>query len=92
MAAKTEIVIHDASVHPSTGHVTYVLKARTTDGKASWEGPKASYGVDAHTLRDRFNGDLAQFEQWAASEHKSLIGANPELVDAVGKKKGAVIG
>lgn len=92
MAAKTEIHVHDVSVHPSTGHVTYVLKARTTDGNAVWDGPKATYGVDPHTLRDRFNGDIAQFEAWAASEHRALVGADPKLVDAVMKRKGVVIG
>jgi hypothetical protein len=92
MAAKTEVIIHDVNVHPSTGHVSYVLKTRTTDGNASWEGPKATYGVDAQTLRDRFNGDIAQFEVWAANEHKSLTGPHPDVLEAVMKRKGQVIG
>lgn len=89
--AETKIVIHDVHVHPETGHTTYTLKAETTEGTATWTGPVKQYGVDPQMLRDRFNGDISQFEKWAANEHKSIIGAHPEYVDKMMKRKGCVI-
>lgn len=88
---ETKIIIHDVHIHPETGYVTYTLKAQTTDGNRSWMGPLKQYGTDQQQLRDRYNGDIAQFEAWAAREHRSIVGVHPEFVDEMMKRKGQII-
>ena len=90
--AETAIVIHDYKVHPHTGRIEVHLKCRTVDGTASWEGPIMAYSADPQMLRDRFNGDLARFEAWAANEHKHNVGVPPGLPETLDKRKGTVIG
>lgn len=88
----THIIVHDAQVNQETGYVTYTVKTRTTEGKLTWDGPLVQYGVDAQALRDRFNGDLAEWEAYVAKEHQALTGVHVAFVDAVIKRIGAVIG
>jgi hypothetical protein len=88
---ETKIIIYDVHVHPETGYVTYTLQTVTKDGSRSWMGPKKQYGTDQQMLRDRFNSDIAQFEAWAAREHRAIVGVHPEFVDQMMKRKGQVI-
>jgi hypothetical protein len=91
MAAKTNVMIHDYKVDANTGRIELHLKSKTVDGNATWEGPVKQYSVDPQMFRDRFNGDIAQFEAWASAEHKAVVGVPPGLTDALLKRKGSVI-
>jgi len=90
--AKTEIVVHDVHVHPETGHITYTVRSRTTDGKATWDGPLKQYGIDRQALRDRFHGSIDEWEAHVALEHAPFCGADPQEVQDLIKRKGKVIG
>ena len=92
MAAVTQVVIHAYQADKDTGRIELHLKCRTVDGNHTWEGPVKQYSVDPQTLRDRFNNDVKVFEAWAAREHKSLVGIPDEVVSALMKRKGEVIG
>lgn len=90
--AETKIIITNVHNHPETGHITYTVQSETVDGGSSWKGPLKQYGCDMQMLRDRFHGKLEEFESYIASEHKPFVGAHPEIMSALEKRKGAVIG
>ena len=92
MSVMRNIVVHDSSVHPETGHITYTVKTQSTEGTATWDGPLKMYGCDAQSFHDRFNDDISQLENWIKQEHQRFMGANPDTVQAVGDRKGKVIG
>lgn len=88
----TKIIVDDTHVHPETGHITYTLTAETTHPSGAVTRIKKLYGVDKQGLKDRFNDDISQFENWAAREHRKFGGADMEFVDKILKRKGEVIG
>lgn len=88
----TKIIVDDTHVHMETGHITYTLIAETTHPSGAISRIKKQYSVDKQALRDRFNDDISQFENWAAREHSKFSGADLEFVDKILKRKGAVIG
>ena len=90
--AETTVIIHDYRVDGNTGRIEVHLKCRTVDGKASWDGPVKQYSVDPQALRDRFNGSVGEFEQWAMNEHASIVGAPPGLAEQLAKRKGTILG
>lgn len=92
MAAETQIIIEDYQQNPKTGHITVYVKSHTVDGNNSWDGPVMTYGVDAIAFKNRFGGDIAQFESWVVAEHKSITGADATLTAALEARKGKVIG
>jgi hypothetical protein len=92
MAAETQIIIVDYQQNAKTGYITVLVKSHTVDGGNSWDGPVMPYGVDTIAFKNRFGGDIAQFEAWVVAEHKSLTGANVTLTAALEARKGKVIG
>ena len=92
MEEKTEIVIHDYKVDPLNGGIEVHLKTKRTEGNNIREGRPKIYGCDRQMLRDRFNGNLEEFEAWAAREHGKLTGASESLKAQVAARKGKVIG
>lgn len=90
--AETQIIIHDVHVHHETGHVTYTLNAKTTHASGAITEVKKQYGIDAQALRDRFNDDISQFENWISQEHRKFSGADPVFVQKLLERKGTVIG
>ena len=88
----TQIVVQGAQVNSKTGHHTIFVKAVTTEGNVTFEGPQVGYGVDPQMFKHRFNRDINQVLSWVASEHLAYNGANQELVSALGALKGRVIG
>lgn len=92
MAEETQIIVHDVNVTPMTGHITYLVRTKTTKDNAEWYGPLRQYGIDQQMLRDRFHGSLDEFEAWIVKEHHSIAGAHPKLVEDVMARKGKVLG
>lgn len=90
--AESQIIIHDYHVDQNTGHVSVFVKTHTVEGSASWDGPTRRYGIDAVAFRDRFEGNVQQFENWVASEHRAYEGAHVDLVDHLLQRKGKAIG
>lgn len=88
----SSVVIHDYKVDPNTGRIELHLKCRNTEGTATWDGPVKQYSCDPQTLQDRFNGDITQFEAWAANQHKAIVGVKPGLQEELQSRKGKVIG
>ena len=90
--AESKVVIHDYKLDPNTGRVELHLKTQNTEGTATWEGPVKQYSCDQHMLRDRFNGNIEEFEAWCAREHQQLTGVHPDLHATLAARKGKVIG
>ena len=86
------VVMHEYSIDAQTGRIELHLKTKSSEDNVTWEGPIKQYTCDPQTLRDRFNGDLDTFIQWAAREHRSIVGVKPGLAEELEKRKGAVIG
>jgi len=86
--ADTKIKVRDVTVHPETGHLTYHVYAETTEGQHTWPGPVKLYGCDPQMLRDRFNGNLEEFEAWVKSQHAPFVGAHPAIQKAAMSRKG----
>lgn len=89
--AETKIVVKDVHIHPETGYVTYHVQSETVEGNQTWKGPVKQYGCDTQMLRDRFNGNLEEFEAFIKSEHGPLVGAHPKLVEAAVARKGKAL-
>ena len=89
---ETKIIIHDYHHDEVSGRIHLHLKSETTHENATWTGPIKTYSCDQHTLNDRFNGSIDEFEQWAAKQHKSNIGIHPDVVESLSSRKGKVIG
>lgn len=89
---KTEIIIDGYRHDETNGHVSVLVHARTVEGNSSWDGPKHTYGVDAIAFAHRFNSDIEQFESWIISQHRHKLGVHEKLMEALGKRKGKVIG
>jgi hypothetical protein len=92
MAVTRTIRVHDANVHPETGHITYTVSTESAEGSAVWHGPAKQYGCDPQTFHDRFNNDVSQLENWIKTEHQRFMGAHPDHVAAVEGRKGQAIG
>jgi hypothetical protein len=90
MESKT--VVKNISVNRETGHIVYHVHTVNTEGNATWNGPVKDYGVDLQMLRDRFNGNIEEFEAWILKEHAPYVGANPELTDRLLKRIGGTLG
>lgn len=88
----TSVVIHDYKVDSNTGRIELHLKCRNIEGTAMWDGPVKQYSIDPQGLQDRFNGGIAQFETWAANQHKAIVGVKPGLAEELAARKGKVIG
>lgn len=91
MAATTSVVIHDYKADALTGRIELHLKCVTADGNAAWDGPVKQYSCDPQTLRDRFNGNIEEFEAWAAKQHQSIVGVQPGLTEKLAARKGQTI-
>lgn len=91
MADKQSVVIHDYRHDAHTGRIEVHLKVKHESGNAEWHGPIRQYGCDAQTLRDRFNGNIEEFEAWAAKQHRSIEGIHPDMVQKLMERKGKVI-
>ena len=87
MAVESTVVIEDYSVDPKSGRVTVTVHTHTVDGNASWDGPSRDYSVDVQMFRDRFAGDISQFENWVANEHRSITGPPTGLANALSRRK-----
>lgn len=87
----SSVVIHDYKADAHTGRIELHLKVRNTEGSATWDGPVKQYSCDAQTLRDRFNGNLDEFEAWASREHRHNVGVKPGLHEELQARKGKVI-
>lgn len=87
----TEMIIESIGLNEQTGHVSVQVYSKTTDGTASWLGPKRTYGVDAVAFRNRFNGDVDDVLRWIASEHKQYLGHHEALQAELRKREGMVI-
>jgi len=92
MAAVTTVVVEEYSVNKMTGHITVSVHCHTVDGNASWDGPSKTYSTDIQMFRDKFQADIAVFENWVAREHSSITGPPTGLVEALAVRKGRVIG
>jgi hypothetical protein len=90
--ATSQVIVDDYHVHPQSGHITITVTTHTKTANSKWKGETKQYGCDIQTLRDRFAGDIQQFENWVAAEHKSMTGPPPGLAEAVMVRKGRVIG
>jgi hypothetical protein len=90
--ATTTTVIDDYRVDRMTGRIEVDVHCHTVAGKASWDGPKKTYGCDLQQFRDQFAGDIDAYEAWVAREHGSITGPPTGLVEALGKRKGKIIG
>jgi hypothetical protein len=92
MAQASEIVVEDVTVNPATGHITLWVKTKTTDGKASWDGPLRGYGVDASVFMYHLGGDVEQLKSYVHGRHRAYMGVHLDLVDRLMKMKGTSIG
>lgn len=90
--AETAVIIHDYKADAVTGRIELHLKCKHTDGASEWHGPVKQYSVDPQTLRDRFNGNIEEFEAWACREHQSIVGVRPGLHEELQSRKGKIIG
>lgn len=89
--AQTKVIVDDYRVNPNTGHIEVDVHCHSVDGEAEWHGKPRTYGVDLQLFRDKFAGDIAQFESWVAMQHRSIAGPPPGLANALVRRKGKAL-
>jgi hypothetical protein len=80
-----KIVVKDARVHGTTGYMEVDVVAVNDKGV---EGPKKTYGTDAHHLKSAYNGDI---QLWLASvkgDHGVHAGHHEDLAAQLLAMKG----
>lgn len=89
---QSKMMLEDVHVDPETGHITLTVRMHTTDGKATWHGPRRPYGCDVGMFQGMFAGDIEQLKNWVYQQHAALTGAHLGFVDTLMKMKGTRIG
>ena len=80
-----KIIVKDARVHPLTGYMEVDVVAVNEKGV---EGPRKTYGTDAHQLKSHYNGDINLWLASVKDTHVVHAGHHEELAGRLLALKG----